>query len=141
MIPTAAFPLGIWFTSQLTARFEAFSTTALNCLFPPGKSCTEFGMTVTVTGGGGAVPDPTAPQEVQIKQSRKETKRSRRGNSRNRPPRRAGNTPCGTHSPRYGCNGLGIGSAELHEFLESGAEGTTTQKKRQGIVSRIMTAP
>ena len=72
-------------------------------------------------------------------QSRKQAETSRRGNSHNRPWRGLGNTPRGTHSPGCRCNGLGKGSAELHEFLESGAEGTTTQKRRQGIMSRIMT--
>jgi hypothetical protein len=100
-------------------------------MFPPGKSCAGFGVTVTVTGAGGAGPEPTAPQEVQIKQSSKEAIRTMRENSRNLPSRGAGNAPRGRHSPGYKCNGLGTGSAYLHEFLESEAEDTTTQKERQ----------
>jgi hypothetical protein len=131
IVPTSVFPPEGWLNCQLTAELEAFSTRALNCLFMPGKSCAEVGMTVTVTGAGGAGPEPTAPQEVQIKQSREEAIRRMRENSRNRPSRGAGNAPRGRHSPGYKCNGLGIGSAYLHEFLESKAKATTTKKKRQ----------
>src|ERR1700693_312014 len=109
MVPTVAFPPGAWFTCQLTAELDAFCTTALNCTLTPGKGCAEFGVTVTVTGGGGeAGPEPTAPQEVQIMQSRREAKRSMRGNFRDRRSRRMDKKPRGRHSPRCRSNGLGM---------------------------------
>src|SRR5690348_14894102 len=100
-------------------------------------------MTVTVTGGGGAGagPEPTAAQEVQIMQKKREAKSSARVNSGHLPSCGVGNTPRGRHTPRHKSNGLDIDSAYLREFLESGAEGSTIQKMRQRIMSRIMTEP
>jgi hypothetical protein len=98
------------FTCQLTAELDAFSTRAWKGTTPPGKGCAEFGVTLTVAGGGGGE-ELTKPQEVQIKQSRTETHKSLQWKFPRRPSRMAGLIPRVGCAQRCKFNGLGMGLA------------------------------
>jgi hypothetical protein len=99
IVPISEFPLVVPFTCQMTAELEAFPTTALNCTLPPWKGCAEFGMTVTVAGGGEAgvevAEEPPVLHDMQLRQSRREAEMSARRNFRGRLSRGTGHTSRG----------------------------------------------
>src|SRR6266404_6774831 len=65
------------FTSQLTAELPAFCTIAVNGTVMPANGCAELGVTVTITGGGGAEEDTRPPQEFEaIATSKERTSRN-----------------------------------------------------------------
>src|SRR5258706_10970254 len=65
------------FPCQLTAESPVFCTLAVNGTVAPAKGCAELGVTVTITGGGGAEEDTRPPQEFEaIARSKGRTSRN-----------------------------------------------------------------
>src|SRR5580704_10968379 len=72
MVPTVKLPLGMEFTSQVTAGLLAFSTFAVNCTVPPAATCVAGADTVTVAAGGviGAGAGAGSPPAVATQETR-----------------------------------------------------------------------
>ena len=65
IVPTVALPPVVPFTCHVTAVFVVPVTVSVNCFDWPGLTVADAGVTVTVIGGGGALP----PQEVSNRQT------------------------------------------------------------------------
>src|SRR5579863_7023065 len=73
MVPAVKLPLGMEFTSQVTAGLLAFNTFAVNCTVPPAATCVAGADTVTVAAGGtvaGALAGAGLPPAVATQETR-----------------------------------------------------------------------